>query len=88
MEKRARDIIERCKLPEAIKLRTKLGYNHNDIMIREETSTAGKIINFFPKILYLITENQIFGFGLMKEIIKIMTQMMKKTKTVCLKSMI
>ena len=88
MEKRARDIIERCKLPEAIKLRTKLGYNHNDIMIREETSTAEKIINFFPKILYLITENQIFGFGLMKEIIKIMTQMMKKTKTVCLKSMI
>ena len=48
MEKRARDIIERCKLREAIKLRKKLGYNHNDIMIREETSTAEKIIKFFP----------------------------------------
>ena len=27
------DIIDRCKLPEAIELRKKLGYNHDDIMI-------------------------------------------------------
>ena len=27
-----RDIIEYCKLPEAIELRKKLGYNHEDIM--------------------------------------------------------
>ena len=33
IEKLTRDIIERCKLPEAIELRKKLGYNHNDIMI-------------------------------------------------------
>ena len=44
-----RDIIERCKLPEAIELRKKLGYNHDDIMIREETSIAEKIIKLFPK---------------------------------------
>ena len=33
IEKLTRDIIERCKLPEAIELRKKLGYNHDDIMI-------------------------------------------------------
>ena len=33
IEKLTRDIIERCKLPEAIELRKKLGYNHEDIMI-------------------------------------------------------
>ena len=32
IEKLTRDIIERCKLPEAIELRKKLGYNHDDIM--------------------------------------------------------
>ena len=47
IEKLTRDIIERCKLPEAIELRKK-GYNH-DIMIREETSIAEKIIKLFPK---------------------------------------
>ena len=31
-EKPARDIIERCKLPKAIELREKLGYNHDDII--------------------------------------------------------
>ena len=36
------DIIERCKLPEAIELRKKIGYNHDDIMVREETSIAEK----------------------------------------------
>ena len=43
IEKLTRDIIERCKLPEAIELRKKLGYNHDDIMVREETLTAEKI---------------------------------------------
>ena len=33
IEKLARDIIEHCKLPEAIELRTKLGSNHDDIMV-------------------------------------------------------
>ena len=49
IENLTRDIIERCKLPEAIELRKKLGYNHNDIMICEETSIAEKIIKLFPK---------------------------------------
>ena len=44
IEKLTRDVIERCKLPEAIELRKKLGYNHDDIMIREETSIAEKIV--------------------------------------------
>ena len=48
IEKLTRDIIERCKLPKAIELRKKLGYNHNDIMVREETSIAEKIIKLFP----------------------------------------
>ena len=33
IEKLTRDIIERCKLPEAIQLRKKLGYNHEVIMV-------------------------------------------------------
>ena len=33
IEKLTRDVIQRCKLPEAIELRKKLGYNHDDIMI-------------------------------------------------------
>ena len=49
IEKLTRDIIECCKLPEATKLRKKIGYNHDDIMIREETSVAEKIIKLFPK---------------------------------------
>ena len=49
IEKFTSDITERCKLPEAIELRKKLGYNHNDIMICEETSIAEKIIKLFPK---------------------------------------
>ena len=47
-ERLVRDVIERCKLPEAIELRKKLGYNHDDIMVREETSIAEKIIKLFP----------------------------------------
>ena len=46
--KRTCDIIEHCKLPKAIELRKKLGYNHNNIMVREETSIAEKIIEIFP----------------------------------------
>ena len=48
-EKLTRDIIEPCKLPKAIELRKKLGYNDNDIMICEETSIAEKIIKLFSK---------------------------------------
>ena len=48
IEKLTRDIIERYILPEAIELRKKLGYNHDDIMVREETSIAEKIIKLFP----------------------------------------
>ena len=33
VEKLILDIIECCKLPEAIELRKKLGYNHDDIMV-------------------------------------------------------
>ena len=48
IEKLTCDIIERCKLPEAIELRKKIGYNHDDIMVREEISIAEKIIRPFP----------------------------------------
>ena len=96
IEKLTRDIVERCRLPEAIELRKKLGYNHNDIMICEETSITEKIIKLFSREnMVLITENQIFGLKiinlllkLMKEIMKIMTQMMKKKEKICLKSII
>ena len=47
IEKLTRDIYERCKLPKAIELRKKLGHNHDDIMVCEETSIAEKIIKFF-----------------------------------------
>ena len=33
IEKLTRDIIELCKLPEAIELRKKLGYNHDNIIV-------------------------------------------------------
>ena len=32
IEKLTRDIIEHCKLPEAMELRKRLGYNHDDII--------------------------------------------------------
>ena len=48
IEKLTHDIIECCKLSKAIELRKKLGYNHDDIMVREETSIAEKIIKLFP----------------------------------------
>ena len=44
-----RDITECCKLPKARELRKKLGFNHNDIMICEETSIAEKLVKLFPK---------------------------------------
>ena len=47
-EKLTRDIIERCKWPEAIELRKKLEYNHDDIMVYQETSIAEKMIKYFP----------------------------------------
>ena len=47
IEKLTRDIIEHCKLPEAIELRKKLGYNHDDIMVGEETLISEKIIKLF-----------------------------------------
>ena len=47
IEKLACDIIERCKLSEATERRKKLGYNLDDIMVREETSIAEKIIKLF-----------------------------------------
>ena len=48
IQKLMHDIIEWCKLPEAIELRKKLGYNHHNIMVWEETSIAEKIIKLFP----------------------------------------
>ena len=47
IEKFTHDVIERCKLPEPIELRKKLGYDHNDIMVQEETPMAEKI-KLFP----------------------------------------
>ena len=44
IEKLTRDVIERSKLPETIQLRKKLGYNHDDIMVREEMPIAEKIL--------------------------------------------
>ena len=69
-------------------------------MVREETPISEKIKKLFPHedivlIKNLISENQIFGLKiiilllkLMKEIMKIMTQMMKKKEKTCLKSII
>ena len=47
IEKLACDIIKCCKLPEAIELTKKLEYNHDEIMVWEETSIAEKI-KLFP----------------------------------------
>ena len=44
VEKPAPDVMENCKLPEAIDLRKRLEYNHDNIMVREKTSIAEKII--------------------------------------------
>ena len=47
IEKFTCNVIERCELPETIELRKKLGYNHNNIMVRKETSIAEKTIKLF-----------------------------------------
>ena len=48
IEKLARDVIENCKLPEAADFRKKVVCNRGNIMVREETSIAEKIIKLFP----------------------------------------
>ena len=84
IEKLARDITERCKLPEAIEFKN---------------SRKNKKNTFLTKILCLIknliTGNQIFGLKiiilllkLMKEIMKIMTQMVQKKKKIRLKRIV
>ena len=100
IEKLARDITERCNLPKAIEFRKKIGFNHDEMMIWEETSIAEKLIKLFYNESIVINKifnnrNQIFGLKiiilllkLMKEIIKIMSQMMKKKKNTCLKNII
>ena len=101
IEELIRDIIERCKLPEAIELRKTSGYNHDDIIVREESSIAEKILKLFLdenivlKKKNLTVENPIFGLKimivplkLMKEIMTITTQTMEKKEKTCLKSII
>ena len=100
IEKLTRDIIERCKLPETIELRKKLGYNHNDIMFREETSIPEKIIKLFPHENIVLNKkfnnrkpdiwfkNHNLIIEVDEEIMKIMIQMMKKKEKTCLKSII
>ena len=56
IEKLTRDIIEHCKLQEAIELK-KLGYNHDDIMVCEETSIAEKILKIFPDENIVLNKN-------------------------------
>ena len=48
IENLARDVIENCKLPEAADFRKKVVCNRGNIMVREETSIAEKIIKLFP----------------------------------------
>ena len=57
VEKLTRDIIECCKLPEAIELRKKLGYNYDDIMVHKETSIAEKILKLFPDKNIVLNKN-------------------------------
>ena len=64
-------MIERCKLPKDIELRKKLGYNQDNIMVYEETSTAEKIIKSFPHE-NLILENQIFGLKHVMPLLRLM----------------
>ena len=47
LEKLGCDLIEGCKLPKALDFRKKLGYNHSNILVREEQSIASKIIKLF-----------------------------------------
>ena len=76
-------------MPKAIELRIKLGYNHEDIVVLEETSIAEKKLKLFsyenivlnkkfnnrkPDIWF---KNQNFTIEVDEEIMKIMTQMME-----------
>ena len=80
--KLTRDIIERCKLPKAIELRKKVGYNYNNVMVREETSIAEKILRLFPHENIALnkkfkTENQIFGSKVITLLLKLVKETMK-----------
>ena len=89
IEKLTRDVIERCKLPKAIELRIKLGYNHEDIVVLEETSIAEKILKLFSNENIVLNKkfnnrksdiwfkNHNFTIEVDEEIMKIMTQMME-----------
>ena len=57
IEKLTHDITDHCKLPEAIELRKKLGYNLDDIMVREEMSIAEKILKLFPDENIVLNKN-------------------------------
>ena len=52
IEKLTRDIIECCKLPEAIELRKKVGYTNHNIVVWEKTSIAEKIKKTFSTQRY------------------------------------
>ena len=86
IEKLTRNIIECCKLPESIEFRKNLEYNHN-----EYNGLRRKILLLIKNS---ISENQIFGLKiilllkLIKEIMKIMIQLMKKKEKTCLKGII
>ena len=96
-EKLARDIIGRCKLPKAIELRKKIGYNHDEIIVWEEVSIAEKIIKPFPNkniVLNKIVNNRkpdiLFKnhnrtIQIDEGNHEIMTQMTKKKEKTCLK---
>ena len=100
IEKLTRDIVEHSKLPKAIELKKKLGHNHSDIMVREKTSIAEKIIKLFPKEYIVLNKkfnnrkpdiwfkNHNLFIEVDEEIMKIMIQMMKKKEKTCLKIMI
>ena len=102
IEKLTRDKFERCKLPEAIELRKKLEYNHDNFMGREETSKAEKTIKLFPNEnivlnkrfprfnskpgIWFKNHNLITEFDEGNH--EIMIQMMKKKEKTCLNSII
>ena len=100
IERLTRDIIECCKLPEAIKLRKQLGYNHDNIMVREETPITEKIIKLFPHENIVLNKkcsnrkpdiwfkNHNLIIEADEEIMKSLTQMMKKKEKTCLKRII
>ena len=100
IERLTRDIIECCKLPEAIKLRKQLGYNHDNIIVREETPITEKIIKLFPHENIVLNKkcsnrkpdiwfkNHNLIIEADEEIMKSLTQMMKKKEKTCLKRII